>query len=442
MSGFRSEMGAPGIMRSRPLSSRNWLAFGATYGLLLSMIAGPLMSVKDRLSYTGEGNVSRQLMFIGVCVTAIGATRVGARPGRLFAIPFSLGITLGWCWLSLIWAQDPSVGVRRLLLTTVIMVTVSMLTPILKFNETIDIIKKVQIGVLIANYATVIFLPAVGIHRAAEVAGFGMDPDLIGSWKGILAHKNFAGSFAALTIIFFALDARRTRQSIRAIVIIMSAIFLYKTNSKTSAGILIISLMAGWIFTLYDVRYRNIIVPALLVGLGLVVLAGWVEWDSIIKPFNRPDAFTGRAQIWSVLIEYWRDHPWGSGYGSFWNVGSDRPIAHYVKANSWVALVPEAHNGYLDLLVQIGTFGLVLAVTSLFVVPLGKLLVRGTPSKSQGALLVALLIFCAGHNLTESSLLDRDAIVEMFLLFAIALIDQATAVASRPTPLSGALRHA
>jgi len=48
------------------------------------------------------------------------------------------------------------------------------------------------------------------------------------------------------------------------------------------------------------------------------------------------------------------------------------------------------------------------------------------------------LVFCAGHNMTESSLLDRDAIVQVFLMFTIALIHLET----RPPPTQRPLRRA
>jgi hypothetical protein len=33
-----------------------------------------------------------------------------------------------------------------------------------------------------------------------------------------------------------------------------------------------------------------------------------------------------------------------------------------------------------------------------------------------------MLLFCAGHNLTESSLFDRDQILQVFLTFTLAFI--------------------
>lgn len=80
-------------------------------------------------------------------------------------------------------------------------------------------------------------------------------------------------------------------------------------------------------------------------------------------------------------------------------------------------------------------------MTSLLVIPSWKLIVKGTATRSEGSLLIGVLVFCAGDNLMESSFLERDAIVQVFLLFAIALIDQTTAVARPHAMRNAAFQH-
>lgn len=409
----------------------------ATYGLMLSALFGPLMSMSGKAGSTGEGNILRQLIYLGVFIAAIGCTRKENLFRRIFPAPLSLTITVAWCWITLLWAHAPDIALRRVSLMTIIVMSVFMLASALKPSETIEICKKTLIFILVANFFAVIFFPAFAIHRAAEIAEIGMDPNIVGSWKGMLMHKNSAGPVAAITIIIFALDPWPVNLLLRSAVILASSVFLFYTNSKTSMNIGAISLFIGWIFRAYNPNYRAVLIPLILAFLVCVFMVGWIEWDEIAKPFNRPEAFSGRVQIWSASIGYWRDHPWGSGYGSFWNVGADKLIAHYVNPKNWVAALAEGHNGYLDLLVQIGTFGFFLAMASLLVIPLSKLIVRGTPTQSEGSLLIAILIFCAGSNLMESSFLERDAIVEVFLLLAIALIERTT-TAARPHAMRNA----
>ncbi len=143
--------------------------------------------------------------------------------------------------------------------------------------------------------------------------------------------------------------------------------------------------------------------------------------DMLNKPFQREDSLTGRVQIWPPLVAYALDNPLlGAGFGSFWNIGRESPIFAY-STTYWVTQLGNGHNGYLDLLVQIGFPGLILVVMALIVTPMLRLSLSPYASRNQGALLLALIIFCTGHNFTETSLMDRDAFVHLYLVMAGAL---------------------
>jgi O-antigen ligase len=235
-------------------------------------------------------------------------------------------------------------------------------------------------------------------------------------------QKNFAGAACALTILYFVFDAKKTSWPVRLVVIAASAVFLYQSNSRTSMVLLCSSFAVVGLYRLYQPRYRWVaclfLAPAALLG---AVLAH-EYWDPISAPFSRPDSLTGRGQIWPALWRYWQEH-WllGSGFGSFWNVGEPRPISLY--GQGWVAsAINSGHNGFLDLLVQTGLPGLVLAVLATVCAPLATLIVHPSLDRSRASLLLACIWFCVGHNFTESSLFDRDATVHVFLMLAIALL--------------------
>jgi hypothetical protein len=60
------------------------------------------------------------------------------------------------------------------------------------------------------------------------------------------------------------------------------------------------------------------------------------------------------------------------------------------------------------------------------VLPLVKLLSSRTLPRGDGSLIMAIVLFVAGHNLTESSLFERDVVTQVYLIFAIALLAQHT----------------
>jgi O-antigen ligase len=383
--------------------------------LMTFTVLGPLISYNPG-SYTGDGNPLRQAVYIIALIMALVAANLRHYPKRLLAIPLSVSIILTWFVLSLSWSAVPEIAMRRLLLTIIIIWSVFMAINRAGYDKTLAAIRYIMPFVLVANYAAVFIAPSFGIHQVSEE-----DPSIIGAWRGIMMQKNFAGAMCAFTILFFVLDAKKLKNVLRVAVVLGATYFLYRTQSKTSIGIVVMSLVLGYLYTLYDKRNR----PAVIIGVGVLLfvlfLLSVIYWNQITAPFHSQDAFTGRVQIWPVLIAYWLDH-WllGSGYGSFWNIGADSPVFEY--NTGWVAHIYSGHNGYLDILVQTGIIGLVLSVGLAILWPLVKLLISPSIDRAHGGLIIGCIWFSALHNLTESSLFDRDQIPHVFLIIALALL--------------------
>lgn len=192
------------------------------------------------------------------------------------------------------------------------------------------------------------------------------------------------------------------------------------------------SLLAGALFAWRALRggQRRLAAPgwawAPFALLAAVSISMAIDPQTYLQLVSDPAGFTGRYQIWTALIRAYADRPLlGVGYGSLWDLGPEGPISPYAKG--WVAEVSQGHNGYLDLLVQIGAPGTLLVLFAALVWPIQRLLRGGDhPARVLGA---AMLVFCLGHNFTESTLFDRDALGQVFLLIAIALLWNATAAA-------------
>jgi hypothetical protein len=77
-------------------------------------------------------------------------------------------------------------------------------------------------------------------------------------------------------------------------------------------------------------------------------------------------------------------------------------------------------------------------VFAMAVWPLGKLLASEDIAKGRGALISAMLMFCIGHNITESGLFERDGIVSTIFFFAVALAHYCTMDEKRTVPVKQA----
>lgn len=393
------------------------------FALLVTLaLAGPWM--------TDQGDDTLKLIreagYASVFIFSLVAVRPWRNPERLLVVPWPLLVALGWCALSLLWAIEPGVGLRRLALTAMVLWSVFATMREVGMERSIAILRLLLALLLVINFVVALAFPAVGIHGASE------EPGLIGAWRGIMGQKNWAGLACAMTIIVFTFDAARIHMVTRIGVIAAALLFLVLSDSRTSMGAGAAALLAGALLAWRAARggQGRIAAPGWawlpLALLAAVSISMAVDPQAYLKLVSDPAGFTGRYQIWSALIRAYADRPLlGVGFGSLWDLGPEGPISPYAKG--WVAEVSQGHNGYLDLLAQIGAPGTLVVLFATLAWPIQRLLRGGDhPARVLGA---AMLLFCLGHNFTESTLFDRDALGQVFLLTAIALLWNATAPA-------------
>ncbi len=385
--------------------------------LVVLTLAGPAMT---QLGYTLPGidvPTFRQVGYVVITLLAIAALRPVGHPDRLLVVPWPILVALGWCWLSVFWAIEPATAFKRIALASMVTWSVFASVRYLGRAQTLLIVRVALLILLVMNFVTVELYPEIGTHRVNQL----YENPLMGDWRGLMAHKNIAGLVCALTILFYLFDADRIFWAIRVAVIAAASLFLWTSSSRTSLGVCVAAVAMGFVFGYYKARYRK---PAIfLLMVGAVAGAFWVT--SMRNVFEQnlqdPAAFTGRTQIWAALYAYFQTNPiLGAGYGSFWTSNYNSPI--FIYGRDWVTAVYQGHNGYLDLLVQVGIPGTLLVLFATFVMPWRRLLNEPAAEGGPGALIASVLVFMMGHNGSESSLFDRDTIGNVFLLVTIGLL--------------------
>lgn len=366
---------------------------------------------------TALGDSTRQLWYVGIFVMLLLGSQFYSRPARLLVLPLSMIILFAWSGATLFWSADPAIGMRRLMLTVMLAWCVFRICDELGYRQSMALFRIILVVALALNYLAILISP-LAIHQHGER----VDPMLAGCWRGFLYHKNFTGALCAVTVLAFVFGERHWRLIPRILVLGAAAYFLYRTGSKTSFNLLFLAIAIGWVYLLYSLTYRALLVPALMIIGSAGTYYVTQRWGMIVAPLYSPDQslLTGRIVIWPVALDYWYDHPWGAGFGSFWNVGLDGPVFSY--ARNWVTQSGNGHNGYLDLLITIGPIGLGLALLALYILPVTNTLTSQKLPRGAGAWAVAVLAFCAGHNLTETTMLDRDAVLQICLMYVLGQV--------------------
>ena len=269
------------------------------------------------------------------------------------------------------------------------------------------------IGILLSIFFAV-GLPSIGKHGS----------DHPGSWKGIYDYKNTFGSMMVLSsLAFFLLPVKNLRGRLyKWAGFALSLLMMLLSTSKTS---LVLSLVMILILLLYrNFQWRGKITVFFLdIGIlifGCISTVVLVQWVSLLTGLGKDPTLTGRTQIWGSVLTRLQESPWlGFGRGAYWANGSKYAI-EAGKAVSENFIPPHAHNGFIDLALDVGVIGLSLFLVS-FTIAYVRALKRAYAAKNSDDLWpLAVLVFIALNNLTESYLL-RLANIYWVLYITVAL---------------------
>jgi exopolysaccharide production protein ExoQ len=230
-----------------------------------------------------------------------------------------------------------------------------------------------QLKLLSWSFGTIIilsFLMAIVIPSYGTMA-YGIH---VGSWRGIYTHKNWLGRVMTLSGIVFLILAMDEKRQQWWYWIGLGCSFSLLLLSKSS-GAVVNCLTIFSIMPFYSVlRWRPLIAMPTIAGIVLISSSFllWFNENSkiLLGVIGKDATLTGRTDMWPYMIDMVAKQPWlGYGYNGFWH-DWDSPGATVWYAAKWTA--PNAHNGILDLLLQVGLLGLIV-----FAIGFGSGWIRG-----------------------------------------------------------------
>ncbi|KAB2657315.1 O-antigen ligase family protein [Brucella tritici] len=322
----------------------------------------------DVLLAQEAGNVMQQVL--SLLLTALSLAVLWQNRNLVGKVLFPyLVMLLGWQFITVILSTQPDLSFRRYIFSvTVVITALAWLLLPEDENHFIRLINPLSLFVLGLSYFGVIFLPAVSIHNLAEV----LELTNAGSWRGHFAHKNIAGP-AMVVLSCYGMYLWRSKARLSGTLItILALFFLYKTNNKTSIGLVVLAFTLAYCL----LRTRSLAVKALMVYVPLLITAyltlGTVLFPSaksLVESFASDPTFTGRTEIWKFAIRQLMDHPLvGYGYDAFW--GTSRLVNGGYDIETWAARAGHAHNAYLNITITTGFIGLAALIWWIGVCPL------------------------------------------------------------------------
>ena len=148
-----------------------------------------------------------------------------------------------------------------------------------------------------------------------------------------------------------------------------------------------------------------VIFAMLLLAYALAILQVVPGFDVLLKPImaltGKDATFSNRSVIWDIVREQIATRPLlGSGYGAYW-IGPVLWSPSYIFVPRMYFYPTESHNGYLEIVNDLGFVGLLCLLGYLGVMVRQSLAVMRF-DRSQGALFLCLFFAQALTNLSES----------------------------------------
>ena len=399
-----------------------------------------LMIVPDGFDYqslisTGapsSGSAISRLLWLGLLL--FGSVVIFWRAGLAWLLtrgmnPFLL-LFVVLAFTSIAWSIDTGLTLRRLLrLSTIVLVCAAFVLMAWHARRFQNVVRPVLTLLLLGSIIFGLVFPALAIHQETS-------PELVGAWRGLANHKNSLGAIACIALIFW-FHAWLSREAGFFTVLVGGAIAatcLVLSRSSTSLATTLV-VMAFLLLLMRSPPGMRPYLPYLIVMVLMILLVYALAMLQLIPGMNilmtpitaltgKDMTFTGRSEIWAVLLEHIRYNPiLGTGYGAYWTAGPVPGTDAYAFTWRMGKFYPgSAHNGYLEIVNDLGWVGLLCLMGYLLIYVRQSLQMLGVDF-NQTALYLALFFQQVITNLSEShwfSVLSVDFVIMTLATMALA----------------------
>jgi len=318
------------------------------------------------------------------------------------------------------WSDDPELTLRRAFALVGTVFFGLSFASVFNFRQCVSIVTGILPIAMLLSIVWVLLFPETGVH---------LTDVHVGLWRGIFAHRNtLGGQWGSITFALLSVYGHYAFKSwaLRIVAIIVTLICLVGANSGT--GYVLAAVIPLFAFSMSFIAAQPkgsrlfLISVTLIIVLFLYLFADEISALVLWSIGKYPD-FTGRTAIWHNVTQLVESH-WLFGRGYF--VGYVT-IDKMIKAFTGSAFggFGSAHNGYLEILVYFGYFGLTICLMVLaWLTYRGLLLIL--QGASDNAILntfpVSVVAFALVYNTVESQLMAPNSLVTLLLAIVAGMI--------------------
>jgi len=383
-------------------------------------------------SAPSSGGAISRMLWLGLL--ALSAIIILGRSGLAWLLarmvnPF-LPLFVALAVASVAWSIDPSLSLRRLIrMGTIVLACAAFVLMGWHARRFQNVVRPVLTVVLLASIVFGLIFPSLAIHQQTSA-------ELIGAWRGLANHKNGLGALSCIALIFW-FHAWLTREvkllpALAGGAVAAACLVLSRSSTSLAATVFVMVFLVALLRSPHGLRPYVPYLVAMLIATFLIyalailnLIPGQGTLMAPITAFTGRDmSLTGRTEIWAVLSEHIRYRPFlGTGYAAYWTAGPVAGTESYAFVWRMGSFYPgSAHNGYLEIVNDLGWTGLVCLIAYIIMYARQSLQLLGI-DRNQGALYLALLFQQVITNLSEThwfSVLSVDFVIMTLATMALA----------------------
>jgi exopolysaccharide production protein ExoQ len=341
-----------------------------------------------------------------------------------------------YCLVSVLWSDFPDVSFKRWIKA------IGDLAMVLIVATEVD--PAAALGRLFSRTGFILLPTSVLFIKYYVNLGRGYTPDGDAMNTGVAVSKNMLGVmllvislgvvWRVLTLLRDKGQPSRGRHLLSQGALLVFGVALLKmADSATSLFCFILGTTLLLATGLPAIRSRpvrvHLLVAAIVLAAALVMLTGGKA--SVTHALGRQSDFTGRTDIWAAVISVAPNAILGTGFESFWLGPRLQRVWSLLSSFNHVT---EAHNGYLEVYLNLGLIGVGM-IAAILVSGYRRAVASFRREPALGSLMLAYVAAAAVYSVSEAGFRLLDPIW-IFLLLAVVASSGITSDVRSVEPVS------
>ena len=355
------------------------------------------------------------------------------RTGILLRLNAPILLYFAYCAVSILWSDYPDVAFKRWIKAVgdLAMVLVVLTDPD-PLTATRRLFRRAAFVLLPISILFIKYYPELGRSYHPDIGAW------TASYTGVTTSKNLLGmitmvfglaSLWCFLQLWLRHEGRQTTRPLIAhgILLAMVAWLFWMANSATALSCFVMAAGLIAATSLTKIGRKPWLVHMLVLAVLFVPLYAMFgsSGGGLLGTVGRDSTLTGRTDIWALALSMRGNALLGRGFESFWLGWRLLKVQDVFRFQ-----LQEAHNGYLEIYLNLGWIGIAL-LTLLAVTGYRNVLAAFRHKSETASLRLAFFVGALIYNLTEAGFRTQNPIWIVFLLAALAIPRDSTQ--QRPT---------